>query len=124
MLAIMSVFTGCVSQAPNRDITVSSTDLESITPVNIGSVDVYTTDFRIKNPTNLTFAHVGVTITLIPVMSYCHTQTTLIDIPVLAAQEKRVERVSVSEFSDLACEYTFTYDVISDPGTAVPYTGY
>lgn len=123
LIFILSVLAGCVSPAPNRDITVTTTDLETLKPVNIGSVDVYTVDFRIRNPTNLTFANVKVTITLIPVSAYCHTREATIEIPVLEPREKRTERVSVTEFGDLDCGYTYRYEVISDPGTAIPYFG-
>jgi len=115
VLVILLGSTGCVSQPHNREITVTSPDIDSLTPVNIGSVDVYSPEFRIANPTNRTFTNVAVQINLDTSLTYCHPLSKTIDIPVLTPREKRIELVSIPEFSDLYCQYTYTYDVVSDP---------
>ena len=105
---------GCVSRAPNPVITVTSDDLDSFTPVNTGSVDFYTTDFRIENPSNRTFENIEVQVTLNPVTAFCHVQSATFEIPSLSPKEKKTEQIAFSEFSDLDCAYNFTSSVTSD----------
>ncbi|MFA6364043.1 hypothetical protein [Methanoregula sp.] len=107
---------GCVSRAPNTAITVTSDNLDDFTPVNTGSVDFYTVDFRIENPTNRTFENVEVQVTLNPVVAFCHIQSATFEIPSLAPREKKAEQIAFSEFSDLDCAYNFTSSVTSDQG--------
>jgi hypothetical protein len=113
-LVLVSLCTGCVLKYPNPDITVSSTGLEDITPVAVGSFDIYTADFRIENPTNTSFKNVEVRINLVPLLSYCHAQSKTVGIPVFYPAEKRTVPFSVAEFSDLGCQYTYTYTVVSE----------
>jgi hypothetical protein len=114
MLIIGVSGTGCVSRSPNPDITVTSPDIDDMTPVNAGSFDIYTAEFQIKNPTNQTFSNVEVKINLIPALSYCHSLSKSMDYPVLNPQEKKTEPISIAEFSDLGCRYSFLYDVASE----------
>jgi hypothetical protein len=107
---------GCVSRAPNTAITVTSDNLDDFTPVNTGSVDFYTADFRIENPTNQTFQNIEVQVTLNPVVAFCHIQSATFTIPSLAPREKKTEQIAFSEFSDLDCAYNFTSSVTSDQG--------
>ena len=76
VLVVLSLLlvAGCVSRAPTTAITVASDNLDDFTPVNTGSVDFYTADFRIENPTNRTFENVEVQVTLNPVVAFCHLQ--------------------------------------------------
>jgi len=104
---------GCVSRSPNPDITVTSPDIDDMTPVNAGSFDIYTAEFQIKNPANQTFSDVEVRISLIPAMAYCHSLSKSVDYPVLNPQEKKTERISIAEFSGLGCQYSFQFDAAS-----------
>ena len=115
VLVLLSGSTGCVSQPHNKYITVTSPDIDNLTPVNIGSVDMYTPQFQITNPTNRTFSHVGVQIDIDPQLTYCHSLSKTIDIPALSPMEKRTEILSLAEFNDLYCQYSYTYNVVSDP---------
>ncbi len=110
----MSWGTGCVSKSHNPDITIQSPDIDAITPSNVGSFDVYTAEFQIKNPTNKTFKNVEVRINLIPAVAYCHSLSKTLEIPVFYPLGKRTERVSIVEFSNLDCQYYYTYDVLSE----------
>jgi hypothetical protein len=106
---------GCLSsRAPNTAITVASDDLDSFIPVNVGSVDFYTADFRLENPTNRTFENIEVQVTLMPVTAFCHSQSTTFDIPSMTPRQKMTETFSFSEFADLDCAYNFTSTVMSD----------
>ncbi|MGA2161597.1 MAG: hypothetical protein ABSG28_05290 [Methanoregula sp.] len=106
---------GCLSsRAPNTAITVASDDLDSFIPVNVGSVDFYTADFRLENPTNRTFENIEVHVTLMPVTAFCHSQSTTFDIPSMTPRQKMTETFSFSEFADLDCAYNFTSTVMSD----------
>ena len=53
----------------NTAITVISDDLDSFTPLNVGSVDFYSADFQIENPTNVTFEHIEVQVHLMPTIA-------------------------------------------------------
>jgi hypothetical protein len=99
---------------PNTAITVTSDNLDSFTPVNTGSVDFYTADFRLENPTNRTFENIEVGVTLMPITAYCHSQSATFDVPSLTPKEKVTEHFSFSEFADLDCAYNFTSSVTSD----------
>ncbi|MGA2918047.1 hypothetical protein [Methanoregula sp.] len=114
LVLIASFGAGCVSKAPNPSVRVTGTDIEDITPVQVGDFDVYTANFRIENPTNKTFNNVDVRFNLIPATIYCHTQTQDVMIPSVAPLERKTERFSFSEFADLNCEYTYTFEVTSD----------
>ena len=116
VLCLCMLGTGCVSRAPNTAITITSDNLDDFTPINTGSVDFYTADFRIENPTNRTFENVEVQVTLNPVVAFCHIQSSTFEIPSLAPREKKTEQIAFSEFSDLECEYNFTSSVTSDQG--------
>ncbi|MDD1701862.1 MAG: hypothetical protein LUQ31_02630 [Methanoregula sp.] len=105
---------GCVGSYPNPYVVVKSDTLDSFDPVNTGSVDFYTADVRIENPTNRTFSNVQVQVIFDPVTAYCHSQSATFDIPSLAPQEKLTEHFSFSEFADLDCAYNFTSSVVSD----------
>ncbi|WP_321507437.1 hypothetical protein [uncultured Methanoregula sp.] len=115
VLIVMSLGTGCVSQVHNQDITVTSPDIDNPEPVNAGSVDMYTPQFRITNPSNRTFTNIRVRIDVIPSLSYCHSLSKEIGIPALYPGQKRIELVSIAEFSNIDCQYSFTSDVTSDP---------
>jgi len=122
LLALVAGSTGCVSPVDdsrphNKYITVTSSDIDSLSPeqLNIGPVDMYTPQFIITNPTNRTFTHVGVQIDMTSSLTFCHSLSKTIDIPMLHRQETRMELVSLAEFSNLNCQYTYTYDVVSDP---------
>ena len=114
ILVILLISAGCVSEYQNPAIRISSLDLSDITPVNVGSFDTYTVNFRIENPTNVTFGNVRAQIILIPSMTYCHQQITNLEFPVFYPNEKKNEQISFSEFSDLNCQYTYRYKVTSD----------
>ena len=115
-LCLCMLSTGCVSRAPSTAITVTSDNLDDFTPINTGSVDFYTADFRIENPTNRTFENVEVEVTLNPVVAFCHIQSATFEIPSLAPREKKTEQIAFSEFADLDCAYNFTSSVTSDQG--------
>ena len=102
-----------VSPGPRTQaITVTSDNLDDFTPVNTGSVDFYTADFRIENPTNRTFENVEVQVTLNPVVAFCHIQSATFKIQSLAPREKKTEQIRLSpSFSDLDCAYNFTSSV-------------
>ncbi len=114
VLVILLACAGCVSKTQNTVIRVTDLEVGDITPVPDGSFDVYTADFRIENPTNATFQNVEVTVNLLPLSLYCHPQSTTVDIPVLNPVEKRIERWSFSEFSDLDCQYNSNYTVTTE----------
>jgi hypothetical protein len=111
---ILLACAGCVSKTQNTVIRVTDLEVGDITPVPDGSFDVYTTDFRVENPTNMTFQNVEVTVNLLPLSLYCHPQSTTIDIPVLNPVEKRIERWSFSELSDLDCQYNSSYTITTE----------
>jgi len=122
LLAPVAWSNGCVSQPDdsrphNKYITVTGSDTDSLTPEqrNVGSVERYTPQFLITNPTNRTFTNVGVQIDMNPSLTYCHSLSKTVDIPVLHRQEKRIELVSLAGYSNLTCQYSSTYDVVSDP---------
>jgi hypothetical protein len=114
LILIATLGAGCVSKAPNTVVRVTGTDIEDITPIRVGDFDTYTANFRIENPTNQTFNNVDVRFNLIPTTMYCHTQTMDVIIPAIAPLERKMERFSFSEFADLDCEYTYTFDITSD----------
>jgi hypothetical protein len=114
LVLIASFGAGCVSRAPNPSVRVTGTDIEDITPIRIGDFDTYTADFRIENPTNQTFNNVDVRFNLVPTTMYCHTQTQDVLIPLVAPLDRKIERFSFSEFADLNCQYTYTFEVTSD----------
>mgnify|MGYP001491122502 CR=1 FL=1 len=115
LVLIIALGAGCVSQVPNRDITVTSPDIDHPERTNIGSVDMYTPQFRIINPSNQTHTNIVVKIEVAPLLTYCHPATKTIEITALHPKEKRVEQVPITEFSDIDCQYSFTYTVVSDP---------
>ncbi len=112
-LTLLLLCGGCESRYQNPGIKITSVDISDITPVNVGSFDTYTINFRIENPTNVTFENVEAKIILIPSMTYCHQQTTTLEIPVIYPNEKKNEQISFSEISDLNCQYTYQYGVKS-----------
>ncbi|MFA5236748.1 MAG: hypothetical protein WC362_02705 [Methanoregula sp.] len=114
VLCCLLLTAGCVSRSQNTAITVTSDKLDDFTPINTGSVDFYTADFRIENPTNRTFGNIEVQVTLNPVTAFCHTRSTTFTIPTLAPREKMTEQIAFSEFADLDCAYNFTSSVTSD----------
>jgi len=106
---------GCVStRITNTAITVTTDELDNFFPVNTGSVDFYTTDFQVANPTNVTFENVEVQVTMMPITAYCHSQAATFDIPAMTPHQKVRETVSFSEFADLDCAYNYTALVTSD----------
>ena len=116
-LLILFVFllgAGCVSRSPNTSIRVSGTDIEDITPVRVGQFDTYTATFRIENPTNQSFKNVEILFNLIPTTMYCHTQAQDVKIPAVTPLERKTEQFSFSEFANLDCDYTYTYQVTSE----------
>ena len=114
LVLIASFGAGCISKAPNPTIRVTGTDIEDITPIQVGDFDVYTVNFRIQNPSNQTFNNVDVRFDLVPTTMYCHTQAQDVIIPSVTPLERKTERFSFSEFAGLSCEYTYTYEVTSD----------
>lgn len=112
---IMLFFTGCVSQNRNDTITVSSLDPGGFPQDIVGNFDVYTGNFRITNPTNVTFENVEVEITLAPTSSYCHGLTKTFSIPKFFPHEKKTVSVSIAEFGNLDCNYNYTYQVFTNP---------
>jgi hypothetical protein len=111
LVLLVMVCTGCVSLIGTRDITVNSLDPGDIPKDTVGNFDIYTQSFQITNPTNSTFDNVEVTITLMPTVAYCHGQTKTFSIPSLFPLMKKTVRVSSAEFSDLDCQYNYTYQV-------------
>jgi hypothetical protein len=114
VLFVMSLGAGCTSRSPTTSIRVSETNIEDITPVRVGQFDTYTATFRIENPTNMSFRNVEVRFNMVPTTMYCHTQTQDVMIPVVNPLERKTEQFAFSEFADLDCQYTYTYEVTSD----------
>ena len=119
LMLIASFGTGCVTKAPNTVVRVTGTDIEDITPIRVGDFDTYTANFRIENPTNQTFNNVDVRFTMVPTTMYCHTQTQDVTIPTISPLERKMERFSFSEFANLNCQYTYTFEVTSDSIRAI-----
>jgi hypothetical protein len=120
LLMLIALFgAGCVTRAPNTAVRVTGTDIEDITPIRVGDFDTYTANFRIENPTNQTFNNVDVRFTMVPTAMYCHTQTQDVTIPTVFPLERKMERFSFSEFADLNCQYTYTFEVTSDSMRAI-----
>jgi hypothetical protein len=113
-LIVMVCGAGCVTKYENPGITVTSPDIMDITPTNVGNFDLYAIEFQVENPTNMTFKNVEVQINVIPVIAYCHPLAKTIEIPSFSPAEKRKEIVSLTEFSDLQCEYSYTYSVVAE----------
>jgi len=113
MTAAMSA--GCISQPHNSDITVTSSDIGTPETANVGSVDMYTPQFRITNPSNRTYTNIRVRIDITPLLTYCHPATRTIEIPSLSPGEKKIEQAVIAEFSNIDCQYSYSYDVVSDP---------
>jgi hypothetical protein len=111
LVLLVMVCSGCVSRSGTRDITVNSLDPGDIPKDTVGNFDIYTQSFQITNPTNSTFENVEVAITLMPTAAYCHGQTKTFSIPSLFPLMKKTVRVSIAEFSDLDCQYNYTYQV-------------
>jgi hypothetical protein len=118
-MLIASFGVGCVTRAPNTVVRVTGTDIEDITPIRVGDFDTYTANFRIENPTNQTFNNVDVRFTMVPTTMYCHTQTQDVTIPTISPLERKMERFSFSEFANLNCQYTYTFEVTSDSIRAI-----
>jgi hypothetical protein len=115
MAAALLLAAGCISsRMSNTAITVTTDELDNFVPVNTGSVDFYTTDFQVENPTNVTFENVEVKVTMMPITAYCHTQSATFDIPAMTPHQKARETLSFSEFADLDCAYNFSSSVTSD----------
>ena len=115
LVLVCTIEAGCTStRVQNTAIQVTSDTLDSFNPVNVGSVDFYTADFRVENPTNRTFDNIEIHITLMPISAYCHSQSATFDIPSMIPRQKMTETFSFSEFADLDCSYNFTSSVISD----------
>jgi len=106
---------GCISsRMTNTAIIVTTDELDNFIPVNAGSVDFYTTDFEVENPTNVTFENIEVQVTMMPITAFCHTQSTTFDIPSLAPYQKARETFSFAELANLDCAYNYTASVTSD----------
>lgn len=76
-----------------------------------GSYNVYTETFQIKNPTNQTFTNFDIQITANPMTLLCHPQTKILTVPVVLPHQILTEEVSFSEFSNVSCQYTYSFDV-------------
>ena len=111
LVFLVLVCTGCVLRNANTDITVTGLDLGEIPKDPVGNFDVYTMNFRIANPTNTTFENVDVEISLMPTSVYCHGHIKTFSIPRLFPLMKKTVQVSIAEFSDLDCQYNYTYQV-------------
>ena len=114
ILLVVTFSAGCTSRAPNTDIRISETNIEDVTPVRVGQFDTYTATFRIENPTNMTYRNVEIQFSLVPTTTYCHTQTQVVTLPSVSPLEKRNEQFAFSEFADLNCQYTHTYQITSE----------
>jgi hypothetical protein len=114
ILFVLLIGAGCVSRSPNTSIRVSGTDIEDITPVQVGQFDTYTATFRIENPTNQSFNNVEIRFYLVPTTMYCHTQIQDFRIPAVNPLERKTEQFAFSEFANLNCEYTYSYEITSD----------
>ncbi|MFA4876854.1 MAG: hypothetical protein WC586_05535 [Methanoregula sp.] len=115
ILIIISWSTGCVMQQHNAEIEVTSPDISSPDTIHAGSVDLYTPQFRITNPSNRTYTNILVRININPLLTYCHPLSKEFEIPVLNPGQKRIEQVSIAEFVDMDCQYSYTYEVVSNP---------
>jgi hypothetical protein len=113
LVFLVLVCTGCVSRSGNRDITINSLDPGDIPKESVGNFDIYTMSFQISNPTNSTFENVDVDIRLMPTAAYCHGQTKTFTIPTVFPLMKKTVEVSIAEFSDLDCQYNYTYQVFT-----------
>lgn len=111
ILFVASLSTGCTSRTPTNLIHISEANIEDITPVQIGQFDSYTATFRIENPTNQSFRNVQIQFNLVPTTMYCHTQTQYVTIPEVNPLERKTEQFAFSEFTELNCQYTYTYEV-------------
>lgn len=109
----MLFFTGCVSHNQNHEITVDSLDPGGFPQDTVGNFDIYTGNFRITNPTNITFDNVEVAISLAPTAAYCHGMTKTFSIPRFFPLEKRTVQISIAEFGYLDCQYNYTYQVFT-----------
>jgi hypothetical protein len=114
ILAILSCSTGCVSKNYNPGITVTSPDITDMAVTNVGNFDLYAAEFQIENPTNRTLKNVQVQINLVPALAYCHPLTKTIEIPVFNPLEKKSEEVSIAEFSELGCQYSYTWSAVAE----------
>ncbi|MFA5347585.1 MAG: hypothetical protein WC294_05575 [Methanoregula sp.] len=108
--------TGRVSRIGVMDITVTSLDPDEIPKDPVGNFDIYTTNFRITNPTNSTFENVNVEISVMPTSAYCHGRTKTFSIPRLFPLMKKKVEISIAEFSGLDCQYNYTYRVFTGTG--------
>ena len=113
LVFLVLVCTGCVSRTGNRDITVNALDFGDIPKESVGNFDIYTMSFQISNPTNSSFENVDVDITLMPSAAFCHGQTKTFTIPTVFPLMKKTVEVSIAEFSDLDCQYNYTYQVFT-----------
>jgi hypothetical protein len=113
VLVILLIVTGCVSQERNHFITVDNLDSDGFTQDTVGNFDVYTGNFLITNPTNVTYENVEVDISLAPASAYCHGLTKTFSIPQLPPLEKKKEQLSIAEFGNLDCQYNYTYQVFT-----------
>jgi hypothetical protein len=111
---IVSLSTGCTSRSPTTSIRISETNIEDITPVQVGQFDTYTATFRMENPTNQSFRNVQIRFNLVPTTMYCHTQTQDVNIPTVNPLARKTMQFAFSEFADLDCQYTYTYEVTSE----------
>jgi hypothetical protein len=114
ILLVVSLSTGCTSRSPTSSIRISETNIEDITPVQVGQFDTYTATFRLENPTNQSFRNVQVRFRLVPTTMYCHAQTLDVTIPAVNPLERKTEQFAFSEFAELNCQYTYTYEVTSE----------
>jgi hypothetical protein len=111
MLIIIFFFAGCVSPERNRDITVDNLDFGGFTQDTVGNFDVYTGNFLVTNPTNITYDNIEVDISLAPTSAYCHGLTKTFSIPQLSPLEKKKVQLSIAEFGNLDCQYNYTYQI-------------
>lgn len=114
ILLVVSISAGCTSRSGTTAIRVSDTNIGDITPVRAGQFDTYTATFRIENPTNQSFRNVEVRFNLVPLTMFCHTQTQVVTIHAIRPLEKKTEQFAFSEFADLKCQYTHTYEVTAE----------
>ena len=113
LVFLVLMCTACVSRSWNRDITVNTLDPGDIPKESVGNFDIYTLSFQISNPTNSTFGNVDVDIMLMPTAAYCHGQTKTFTFPTVFPLMKKTVEVSIAEFSDLDCQYNYTYQVFT-----------
>jgi hypothetical protein len=117
VIFVAVLFSGCVTPGPyqNTDITVTARNTGDLDQEPIPPLDMYTADFLIRNPSNVTFTNVEVRVDMTPQASFCHHQEQEIAIPSLRPGQSVPKSIVFYEFGGLNCQYLPDFQVFSDP---------